>query len=54
MAKKMPAEQILSVLEGVHVDACDLHQELGLEYKDALVKVFHDLWSDLEWSDLEE
>ena len=49
VAKKMSAEQILSVLEGVHVDACDLHQDhtTGITYDQALSKVFHELWTKL-------
>lgn len=49
MAKKMSAEQILSVLEGVHVDACDMHQDYttGITYDQALSKVFHELWTEL-------
>lgn len=46
--EKLTAGQILCVLENVHRNASDLHEEMGIEYNDALVKVFHDLWSAAE------
>jgi hypothetical protein len=49
--ENLTAGQILSVLENVHSNASDLHEEMGIEYSDALVKVFHDLWTATEnWS----
>jgi hypothetical protein len=46
--ENLTAGQILSVLENVHSNASDLHEEMGIEYSDALVKVFHDLWTATE------
>jgi hypothetical protein len=43
--ENLTAGQILCVLENVHKNASDLHEEMGIEYNDALVKVFHDLWT---------
>lgn len=42
---RLTSDEILCVLENIHKNASDLHDEIGVEYNDALVKVFHDLWT---------
>ena len=42
---RLTSDEILCVLENIHKNASDLSDELGVEYNDALVKVFHDLWT---------
>ena len=44
---QLTSDEILCVLERIHKHASDLNEELGVEYNDALVKVFHELWTAL-------
>ena len=45
---QLTSAQIMTVLQNVHEYATELNEEFGMEYNDALVKAFHDLWTATE------
>lgn len=45
---QLTSAQIMAVLQNVHEYASELNEEFAMEYNDALVKAFHDLWTATE------
>ena len=50
--EQLTKDQILCVLEHLHKDASDYHEDLGLKhglsYDESLSLMFHNLWTALE------
>ena len=42
---QLTSDQIMAVLQDIHEYASELNEEFAMEYNDALVKAFHDLWT---------
>jgi hypothetical protein len=45
---QLSSAQIMAVLQNIHEYASKLNEEFDMEYNDALVKAFHDLWTATE------
>lgn len=46
--EQLTKDQILCVLENLHKNASDYHEEMGISYDKSLSLMFHQLWTALE------